>query len=544
MRGDVCILLVAACVMAFGIGGCGGVEKLGGSVPSPDEPEATTPQINLGPALAVPLATTPAVGASANVSRLNKLQYEANQPDTVAELKAELNFWVTAAKANPNDSAAQLGLSLIIATAASQNAAHAVGESLFGTTSAMRLAKLGASQNLRPQRLMSDAMVAFTKGRIPPARGTAAGDKPTTTPTASELKQYRAAIQSYLLGPLENVQNRLRTVGTNAAASKKLFTLKIDGSPNTVYKADFRALGAVFGLVRCALLMATSINPDYGTYDWSLDLVQRDSNKDGRLTVAEYAPPSPFGNITAATWTQAGQVLRDAVADMNQALADLTEDPNEFMQRVIGELSDPTEFEANLADAATMLNGQVYVSVYSVSTASTDAAQALTKMPVNLRELWDTPPASVRDLLPPLYLMLERGQFSSGTTPLFNLVLQQTQAVTAKYAVARVSPWVQRTTTIAIGPAPYKINVASGGGFPGINGSFTWNWKKFTGTWGTQSVTATCANPNYGPRFKWSELPDPTLSGVFPNTKKLRDAVYGQGVIIRYRSLVIGGPES
>ncbi|MBM3472803.1 MAG: hypothetical protein FJX75_05990 [Armatimonadetes bacterium] len=510
----------------------------------PDAPGVTTPQINLGPALAVPLATAPAVGASANVTRLNKLQNEANQPSTVAELKTELNFWVSAANTNPNDSAAQLGLSLAIATAASQNAAHAVGESMFGTTRVMDVAALGVGPKLRPQRLMSDALAALTSARVPPARGTAASDSAATT--ATDLKNYRAAIQNYVLSPLENVQDRLMAIADGAAVTKKLFTLKIDGSPGTVYSADFRAVGAVFELVRCALLMATSVNPDYGTYDWNLDLVQRDANKDSKLTVAEYAPAAPFGNVTAATWTQAGGVLREAVADMNQALADMREDDAEVLQRALAGMGDPTGFEANLADAATMLNGQVNVSVYTESAAGMDASEALTKVPLNLRELWDTPPASLRGLLPPLYLGLDYGQYATVGGPLFEMEFRRPLAESGSYQVAQPAPWVARTTTMATSAAPHPINVAAGSGFPGINGSFNWNWKQFKGTWGSTAVTATCAYPELKGLHKWSELPDPTISGVFPNTTKVKTLMYGDydRVIVRYRSIVVGDTES
>jgi len=536
------LTFLAVCALAVWMAGCGG----GGNGLSlgPDVPSATTPQINLAPALAVPLATNPAVGAAANVTRLNRLQNEANQPSTVAELRTELNFWVSAASANRNDSAAQLGLSLAIATAASQNAAYAVGESLFGTTRVMEVAALGVGPKLRPQRLMSDAMAALTSARVPPARGTAAGDSAATT--AGELKQYRAAIQTHLLPPLGNVQDRLMAIADAAPLSKKLFTLKIDGTTYSLYSADFRALGAVFELVRSALLMATSANPDYGTYDWNLDLVQRDANKDSKLTVAEYAPAAPFGTVTAATWTQAGGVLREAVADMNQALADMTELEDELLQRALAEASDPTGFEANLADAAAMLNGQVSVSVYCGSEAAAEATEALTKVPVNLRELWDTPPASLRDLLPPLYLGLQHGQYAVVGGPLFNMEFHKPLASSGTYQVSRPSPYVARMATIATGPAPHAVSIGSGSGFPGINGSFNWNWKQFTGTWAGSGVTATCSNPDLTGLCKWSELPDPTISGVFPNTAKMKTLIYGDygRVIVRYRSLVIGDTDS
>ena len=54
-----------------------------------------------------------------------------------------------------------------------------------------------------------------------------------------------------------------------------------------------------------------------------------------------------------------------------------------------------------------MLNGRVQVTVFYdrvVSSAddapATDEVEAVTRVPFNLREIWDTPPASLLDLQP------------------------------------------------------------------------------------------------------------------------------------------------
>ena len=541
------LLVVAVCWSLVVLGGCGGgIEGV-----RLDAGDAITPQISLTAALAVPVATAPTAGSSTNVNRLNKLQTDAGRPDTVAELKTELSFWVNAAKAKPNDSAAQLGLALLTGACASQNAAHAVGESILGTTSVKQIADLGVSPQLRPQRLMSDALAALTNARIPPSRITAAADGPATT--AADLKLYRQAIQDCLLVPLDNAQQRLLAVADTAALTAKLFTVTNDGTAYAFYSADFRALGATIGLVRCALLMATSVDPDYGTYDWSLDMVQRDKNKDSKLTVAEYAPAAPFGAITPTTWTDAGTVLRDAVAELGQALQDMTDKPNELLQRALDGLDDPTQFAVNLADASTMLSGPVNVTVYTEAASSTHAAalsdetEAIQTVPVDLRELWDTPPASLRNLLPPLYLSPDWGSYTSGGSTLFYFERTRCGAENAVYRVTKAaSPYPSKTGTIPTGVAPHAVAIGAGGGFPGIDGTFNWNWKQFTGKWGATSVTASSPYVELGTICKWSELPDPTLSGVFPSPTRIKTLVYGNygRVILRYGSIVVGDTES
>lgn len=537
------VAFLALCSIAVW-SGCGG----GGDPGAPLTPGQTGAEIDLTPALAVPFATNPVLGSPANVARLNGLQDPANVPSTVAELRSELNFWVNAAQTSPDDSAAQLGLALAIATCASQNAARAVGESLFGTTRVQQIAELGMSRELRPQQLMSDAMAAMTSARVPPARGVEGAD--AASQTAGELKQYRWAVNLYLLSPLLNVQQRLTEVADRAPRTRRLLALVVDGGRVILFSADFRALGATFGLVRCALMMAAAIDPDYGTYNWGLDLWERDANRDGKLTVAEYAPAPPFGDIRAPKWTQAGAALRGAVGDMLTALQDLTNNENELLQLVLSMAHDPTQFEANLADAAAMLNGRVQVSVFYEEYRSSagqacvpDEAEVVTGVPFNLRELWDTPPASLLDLLPPLYVSLGFGIYETGGTNLFDMSRGRPGAENAPYWVYQLPSGGYAEGTIATGPAPHMIRIPAGDGFPGIQGRFNWNWKRFAGTWDGSWVVANCSDPHLSGVCKWSELPDPTISGALPNANKTKMLLYGSfhRIVFRYGSLVVRG---
>ncbi len=146
--------------------------------------------------------------------------------------------------------------------------------------------------------------------------------------------------------------------------------------------------------------MVSSVNPDYGWYNWDLTMAERDVNDDGILTVLEYAPHAPFANIDGPEWSQAGGCLRDGVDRLWQAIEQRqVADSDEIVNQVLTD-EDPGELQTYLEDVAGLLGGQVDVTVeYGMWPAN---AGTETQIPLNLRELWDNPPYSFRDLLPPL----------------------------------------------------------------------------------------------------------------------------------------------
>jgi hypothetical protein len=233
---------------------------------------------------------------------------------------------------------------------------------------------------------------------------------------------------------------------------------------------------------------------------------------------------------------------------MVTALQDMTGNSNELLQVALSQAPDPTQFEANLTDAAAMLDGRVQVTVSYEGTTSrpggapaTDEPQTLMKVPCNLRQLWDTPPASLLDLLPPLYVSLDQGTYQTGGSDRFGLRRSRVRAESAIYSVWQLSPYAWQTASIATAPAPHMIQIPAAGAFPAVRGRFNWNWTRFAGTWGGSRVVATCSNPWLSGICKWSELPDPTISGVFPNQAKMKALLYGDlwRVIVRYRSIVV-----
>jgi hypothetical protein len=538
------ITLVALAVLV----GCGN-EKVAGPLGAGDFLAALTPQIDLRAALAAPLPTNTAAGSAANVKLLAAYQNESGQPQSAAELRQELQMWLAAVRAKPNDAAAQLGLSLVTLACAGQNAAHAIGKNLFEKTTVQDVAAMAFSSELGPEKSVSEGLNAALAAGLPQLRGGTSEDtRASDRPTPGELSKYRQAAQQLLLPPLVSVQNRVMQVADRARGTLRLVSVVIERKTYNLYGADFRALAAGLGLMRCAVLMAVSVDPNYGSFNWDLTNRERDRNHDGRLEVSDYIPAAPFLNVTAATWKAAGAALRDAVAEVIAAFdARVKTDPNELIMRAL-KGQNAADVRAKMGDMRNLLNGQVNVTaVYVVETGAgrTELPNATTTIPFNIRKLWDNPPASFRSLLPPVYLMLEYGHYvySSGK---FHLVVQERRTEPASVGY-RVENWggggpVGYGQVPTAGP-PHRLVIAKRGSFPGVNLTFPWDWGSFTGTIGGKSFRGTGAQVNLHGQVRWADLPDPTVRGIFPDPNKLKFFVYGNfsSLKFRYGSSEFGG---
>ncbi len=355
--------------------------------------------INLSDAMATPDATNPAAAGQTCQDALEALQ-DSGPPEDTAALRAELALWVARAQANPNDTACQVGLVLAILAVAGHNGAYYLGYDPFEGLDTQATAAMAFGDELSPSSFVNDALKTASLKGLPQMRGGAGGVQPMDDgpPPVSDLQQWRAAVKQHLLPALQDAVERLGAIADLAGADELLLSLELDGGTHNLYAADFHCLVAALQLMRCGALMVSSVDPNYGSYNWDLNLDQRDANSDGILTVAEYAPPAPFGNIDGAPWTQAGACLRDAVTRLRQAIADRqVGDPNEVVNQAL-DGDDPQALDDSLAAASGLLAGQVNVTVQYGTWPADGTAQ----IPFNLRELWDNPPTSFRNLLPPL----------------------------------------------------------------------------------------------------------------------------------------------
>jgi hypothetical protein len=190
---------------------------------------------------------------------------------------------------------------------------------------------------------------------------------------------------------------------------------------------------------------------------------------------------------------------------------------------------------ANLADAEKALSGQVTVHVaynnwdYSTNPpTATDSGTA--DIPVNLYELWHNPPASFRALLPPLYVVLDYGEYFFGTTGSWLDVWIQgsdPQTGTATYAVWVPDGWrVEVTVPLAGG----NHHLAGSSGSHAFDLTFSPDWTTFTGTIDGRSVTGRpyeSGSVYLDWDAKIADLPDKTMSGLFPDPDKILNLVAG-----------------
>ncbi|MBM3956464.1 MAG: hypothetical protein FJ313_00245 [Gemmatimonadetes bacterium] len=531
-----CAVLAVVVASVVGCGGGGG----GGPIPPP--PPLPGGEIDLGPAVAAPVAAQPKAGAANYITRLEGLSKKGTRPDTLEELRTELAYWVNAVQTDADDSATQLGLSTLIISCASQNASHALGQDIFEGTSIVALADAAVREQLGGTRAISSALGMVVSAGPPPVVDGVSGltDRPAAL-APGQIVSYQQAVRDHLLEPMANAQHRLLAIAESAPNSTRLLYLRIGGTGYALYPADFRALAASLSGLRCLLLEAIAINPDYGNFQWDVSLEGRDANQDGKLTVAEYAPRRPFGNLNATDWTLAGTCLRGGVGHLIEALDSRSHDPKALLSRALAD-ADPGSVRTGLADLRRALAGQVnvkvtYVPVYGDGDGAGCTPVELT-VPMNLREIWDNPPASCLDLLPPLYLFPVRGKYDVGGSAVA-LRLVEVGPEKATYKVVIDGAWGNAArAAVVLGPAPHHVAGDQPTGIASFDLSFNWNWSECQGQLVGQPVTGTATETKLAALVKWDDIPDPTLSGVFPDPDAIKTLLFTQfdRLIIEYGS--------
>jgi hypothetical protein len=481
-------------------------------------------------ALRVPLSTTPGAPAPGDpdfVARLEGFEDEATRPGTVQTLTDELAWWVGGVSTRRDNAAGQLGLAVVLLGCASQNASHAVGQDILAQETVASLVEAAVKNRANATVAVQEAMQMMASPQVPRVvdRVSGLGDMPQAV-TPSDIRDYQQAVRDHLLVPLENAENRLLSVANRTPSPQTtLLTLQLGGKDYSFRAADFRALAAALQAFRSLLLGAVAVDPDWGSYDWDADLVDRDTDGNGMLTVAEYAPPAPFGAVRATDWVTAGECVRNAVDSLRQALdARVAADPTGLLNRALAQVGDVGKLRGYLADASNMLAGQVTVTITYETAAGRDGEAVVETLPVNLRQIWDSPPASLTGLLPPVYLFPEDVRYDFGGTRL-DLWRSRVGPDAVAYDVAIDNEG--GTADVVLGPQPHLLTAASAGAFPGCNLTFNGDWSQGTGTIGaTSGLTGALTWGDVGPLATWDDLPDPTLSGVFPQPGLLRTLLY------------------
>ncbi|MGC9318671.1 MAG: hypothetical protein ACP5KN_11640, partial [Armatimonadota bacterium] len=254
---------------------------------------------------------------------------------------------------------------------------------------------------------------------------------------------------------------------------------------------------------------------------------------DGAVALADYSPNLPFSEIDAERWTQAGEAIRECVRRSQAAVSTqwLPSDPDDLVRRALAEMQDTTiaELRDYLADGLTVLSEQVDVEVEYAdwdSDAGEWVNQGLEQVPLNLRELWDSPPGSFRALAPPyLYIFPNWAEYtlSDSTELLFRAHSMDGEDYSC-------SLWPLTTTAeedlfpIAIKAGQHRAQFDSDEG--PVDLTFTSDWREVSGTIGGTSVTGTLDEEGWVDwtfAIRWDEIPDRTISGMFPDPEQIRD---------------------
>ncbi len=428
-RTAVGVSLVLAIVVLMS--GCGG-ERAGdgwmiliGPGPGPMWVSPPPPPANgvaTAEARSAPMPTAPTPEA-VQLGLLNLLQeLEENPPADAAALQAALDRLVELVRANPNDPGAQLALALAIGVAGMFNMAMEAGmppEEVFAAMPAL-LELLPAQHKsprldlcqllLLPVRTMTNLYLSGS-GLLSQPAGTKAVI-PGFEEEGVSTEALQIGIRMHLLPALYAAIERVGALVNSASSPTE--PILVDPSGETgwaIYPCDLKLLLALLHCLRSWLHELVAYQLNWGDYDWGMDLVARDANGDGVLTVAEYAPPDPFlWRHPAMNMQTAGDALRTALdcaawAVENRAPGSLTTDLVEQTGRTSADVL------AWVRDLRALLTGRANVRVeYEAAAPAAVSPAAVANVPLNLGAIYYDPADDLKDLLPTLHVVCDGEQ--------------------------------------------------------------------------------------------------------------------------------------
>lgn len=538
----VCFVALLATLLVFA--GCGGGGDDNGN--GNGEPDDWT----LPEAMALPNPGDADVGGADYQQWLANWDDESNLPSNAAELQQELDRWAAAVEADPNDAAAQMGLSMVILAMSGQNGAQDLGYNLFEELDLQEIASLHADGDLSPEAIAGDALNTACLGALPKLPGV--GTMQPAQVTSEDLVDWQQAVRTHLLPAVQDVLERMRGIAGTAETDVALVSyVDEDTVTHSLYAADFSAIVALMDLLHAPLLQIAALNPDYGTHEWDRTVPEMDVNGDGVLTVAEYLPPAPFLNIDAALWQQAGTAMRDAVNHLIQAIDDMpAPGSNSILAGSAGD-EDLSDLRETLVELGEMLAGEVTVSIEMSDWEEPAPAEwvnpVVENLRFNMREIWDNPAGSLRALLPPLYVAPLWAEYAtSANVPggTLSLDFDSFNPDTGRLFLG-VDPFTggmyEVPVTIGAGAHTVAFDPADDPALANdVNLVFDPLWDSYTGTVDGLQVEADLAaseSIEYTVVFRWDQLPDRTFSGVFPDTATAEDIFFS----IRDRYLITYG---
>ncbi len=359
--------------------------------------------------LNAPQATSPASEGPGDDAVTLLENWEGDPPEDTSDLDDMLTDFTDLVNSDPNSSAGQLGLSLALVAAGAQNAADELGYDIFDGVGVQSVASLAFSDKYSASRAINKAVdIALVRPWQRPKAGVyPQGQIPDTYYTTEEIQQV---VRDNILPVLNDAIARLDIL-SQAPAGTVLITYVDNGDTYKLYHADFDLLVAGLQLVRAFRLQLVAYDLDAGSYDWEVDLWERDANANNILTVAEYAPPDPFLTLLSAQdMNNAGDAIEDALQRTIDAIDNrVSSDPDEVINMLLEDesASDIQDIRDMAQNALNIFSGAVNMDVQYAhynwvnGQWSGDGTETIQ---INLSRIWSNSIADVKDLFPTLHI--------------------------------------------------------------------------------------------------------------------------------------------
>jgi hypothetical protein len=415
------VVLAMLAIALVGCGGGGGSTH-SGITPIPTttlkQPDHSQEVITTTEAIAAAKPSAPFSASDEAKTELGKLQ--SSGPLSDAQMRSSLADFTTLANAKPGDVAAQTGLSILLAAVGVVNAAHVLRVDLPPDFYVPVAPSKIAAKSLKVSAASSRALDLATEPlqlvprSAPKSKSSAVRAKALVPGQTYSTQELQSVLADLVLPCLALAIERLDYLASAVPDATVLVTYNDeDGNAWHLYRHDLRALAAGLKVVYSVGLIVNAYSWDWGSYSFDRQPYDMDTNHDGVLTVAEYAPASPFLTLlpdgaanlsTARTMViSAGETAYDLMGskptDLHSPLGKALED------------ADATNLDnarKDILNATDLFKNQVNVTAeyaWYDSAHDTFINHKTISVPVNLARLFTNPVSDLKRLFPAAYIV-------------------------------------------------------------------------------------------------------------------------------------------
>jgi hypothetical protein len=395
------IIITLIIAVLAGCGGGGGGDPVDPPTPPPPGPPPTA-QIGPGPgpaadaiptepaistvaARAASFATSPRADLArpAAIKRIDR--FAGDIPDTEEELRSVLSDFTGWVTRQPNDAVSQAGLAAAIVATGVYNAGIDAGYAPDQILSLLQPVSRVASAGLRDEPMTAAGALV-----------TAATEFPRPTDPDFSSANLQIGIRKFLLPAVSHARQRLDALADAATGpDARLAEIPTSDGTQYAYRADVRAVGAVFRIGHAFLLQFCAYQFNPGDWDWTVPLAERDEDGDGDLSVEEYLPGDPFlWRHQSPNMLYSGRALSGGLA----TLADTVEAaPADSLLAQAVRTDGAAATAQKLRDLREMVDGEVWVRIRHEG-GSEGPGSFPTR--IDLSRLWEAPIDDLKTLFP------------------------------------------------------------------------------------------------------------------------------------------------